>query len=126
MSRWGRARGVSLLEICLVLAISADLMMVVLRYARTVRASSFIGQAQTGWSEAVAATRQWRQLHHSYANISLPALVDAGLLSSDWKINFWGGDSVIKPTENARSWALLLNKLPLAVCHRLRQVWACC
>jgi hypothetical protein len=115
MSWLARARGVSLLELCLVLAIIASAVTVVLRYAHTTQASGFFSQAQTGWSEMVAATDQWRHLHHSYANVTVPALMEAGLLP---------GECVIKATQSAQSWTVSLNKLPPTVCHHLQQLWA--
>lgn len=117
-------RGIGLLELMLAITVGAVILMVSVSYFQTVTDNQKITQANGMFADIYAASKDYIKAQNS-GSISLQALIDAGLLTTFYRKNPWGGSVVVKSNISANSAitqvAIEMYGVPRPQCERLNE-----
>lgn len=118
------SQGIGLLELCMVLAVIAILMLMALREYRVVQSAHALQRFKAQLAVLVNAGQQWQSAHGDFQWLTLEGLRDEGLLPASWRLNLWGGETHIGPApgRSPQHWQLMLTQVPMAQCVVWRHV----
>ncbi len=121
-----KQNGNSLLEILLVVAVASILIVLAVRYFTTTNSNVQVVQAISKIDRVVRASYRWLEIERKESFqggdvISMQALVKAGLLDNNDKINPWGGNIIIKPGADPKHIKVSLENVSLPACNNLYQ-----
>ena len=112
-------RGISLLELMLALVIIAMIVFTVTRYYSVTEENLKVTQAVEMINNIVKASYQWVEGQPDFKNISIQALIDAGLIPDSYKVNPWKGAVTIPGSTLASVLTINMYDLPRTSCQNL-------
>jgi competence protein ComGC len=120
-----KQRGVSLLELMLVILIVVTMLIAATRFYQTTKENAQAQNALTMVHEIVDASYKWYEANPNFSTISFTQLIANGLLpesySDDKRFNPWGGVVGIGPAANNDRFYITMSKVPADSCNRLKQ-----
>jgi type II secretory pathway pseudopilin PulG len=113
--------GISLLELMLALVIIAMIVFTVTRYYSVTEENLKVTQAEEMINNIVKGSYQWGQGQPNYTALSTQALIDAGFIPDNYKVNPWKGLTVISGTVPYPSTQpyIRMTDIPVASCWSL-------
>lgn len=118
-------KGIGLLELVLALAVTTTIILLATRYFQTTRASQKVTLAANMYRDVFKATQQYYQQTAPSGAIDSGVLVNAGLLSIQFRSNPWGGAITIAPLQMTQGpypgfyGLITMTEIPSASCTLL-------
>lgn len=109
-------QGLSLVELMLVLAVVAAVILLSMRYFGIAQREALLTRSIAQVSEVVDASYAWLRGHNNFDSITIQKLSDAGYLTPNWKdgkdINPWGGDVSISSANSGADLLVTVTEIP--------------
>ncbi len=113
------AKGISLLEVLLSLAIIAIILILATRYFLLAESYSQVNQTLTTIENINAAAQRWKLSHDDFSDISMQSLIDRNLLPESSQNNLWGGKNDIEAADNNSQYTVIIHGIPQPACLNL-------
>ena|SRR3990167_9503787 len=118
--------GITLLEVVLVLAVVASILLLTVRYFMMTSSHENVNRAMTQIQTLTKASYEWLQIQRQadFASgnaIDITQLQQAGLISAVDRVDPWGGNIVISPADDANYVRINMADVPQKACKNLRQ-----
>lgn len=113
-------KGISLLELMLVLAVLMILALSAVRYVKTTRAVARLADGVSVIQILINATEDWQRAHKGVGGLSYMRLQDRGLVPSSTQ-NPWGGAIHVSGLSNGQV-TFILDDVPLAECENFADI----